>query len=320
MTFLLLAGVAAFASFALVNAAASALLALAFPRFARVLDRYSPGSRAALLFQFRLAPAALAVIVGFGVALPIFVAFEPLHTDEPVSRTLLVMALGGGVVLLHAAHRTFAAWRATARTTRTWQRTGRRIDPLTVGIETSIPVYVIDELFPMVAVVGIVRPVLFVAARVLTECSAEEVRTIVAHECAHVEAADNLKRFALRACPDFLGATCSMSRTWASAAEQAADAAAISSRPESALDLAQALIRVARLSAPVVPALASAFYPGGSIEARVKRLVNPPLETPAPVVLRGWMLAVALVVLAAGVAFAGPALHQAMEIAVRQLP
>jgi beta-lactamase regulating signal transducer with metallopeptidase domain len=221
---------------------------------------------------------------------------------------------------VHAARRAFAAWSATSRTTRAWQRTGRRIDPLTLGVETAIPVYAIDELFPMVAVVGIVRPVLFVSTRVLTECSADEVRAIIAHESAHVETRDNLKRFVLRACPDFVGVGDRLCRAWASAAEQAADLAAISARPGCALDLAQALIRVARLTAPVAPALASAFYPGGSIEVRVRRLVNPPIETPAPVVLHSWMVVLAAVVLVACVASAAPAVHQAMEFAVRQLP
>jgi beta-lactamase regulating signal transducer with metallopeptidase domain len=230
------------------------------------------------------------------------------------------LAFVGGVVLVQAARRAFAAWRATSRTAREWQRTGYRIDPLTLGIETAIPVYAIDELFPMVAVVGIVRPVLFVSARVLTECSADEVRAIVAHECAHVDARDNLKRFVLRACPDFVGIDGVLSRAWASATEQAADAGAIASRPDCALDLAQALIRVARLTAPVAPMLASAFYPGGSIEVRVRRLVNPPVETAAPAVLRNWVVALAAVVFVACVAFAAPAVHRAMEFAVRQLP
>lgn len=320
MTFLLLAAVAAFASFALVHSAASAMLAAGFRRCAGMLERYSPASRAALLFQLRLAPAVLAIVVGFGISLPIFVAFEPFDTDEPVSRTLVVLAFGGAVMLMHAAQRAFSAWRATARTSREWLRTGHRIDPLTLGIETSMPVYAIHELFPMVAVVGILRPVLFVSARVLAECSVDEVRAIVAHECAHVVGRDNFKRFVLRACPDFFGIGGVLSRSWASATEQAADAAAIAASPECALDLAQALIRVARLTAPVAPALASAFYPGGSIEVRVRRLVNPPVETAAPVVLRSWVIALAAIVLVAGVRLAAPALHQAMEFAVRQLP
>ena len=65
----------------------------------------------------------------------------------------------------------------------------------------------------------------------------------------------------------------SLDRAWSRAAEEAADAVAVAGNPGFALELAQALIRVARLApTPQAPALASAFYLGGSIESRVRRL------------------------------------------------
>jgi len=319
MTFVLLAVVAAFASFAVVNALASALVALTFPRVAVVLDRYSPASRSTLLFRLRLLPSVLGVTVGFGISLPIFVAFEPFDTDEPVSRTLVAIALGGLILLVHAGWRAYAAWRATERISREWQRRGRRIDPAALGVDAAFPMYAIETLFPMVAVVGVVRPILFVAERVLAECSDEELRAMVAHECAHVVAHDNLKRFALRACPDLVGVTDGVTRTWTSAAEEAADAAAVGSHPGCALDLAHALIRVARLTPISTPALASSFYPGGNIERRVRRLVEPLAAPDAPRVLSGILVSTA-VALAAAAVFLAPTLHQAMEAVVRITP
>jgi len=319
MTFVLLASIAAFASFALVNAIASCLVAITFPRTAAVLDRYSPASRSALLFRLRLLPAVLAAIAGFGISLPIFVAFEPFDTDEPVSRTLVAVALGGIILLARAGWRAYAAWRATERISREWQRCGRRIDPARLGIDAAFPVHAIDASFPMVAVVGVVRPVLFVAERVLAECSDEEVRAMIAHECAHVDARDNLKRFALRACPDLLGLSEGVTRTWTSAAEEAADAAAVGSRPGCALDLAHALIRVARLAPGSTPALASSFYPGGDIERRVRRLVEPIAAPDVPRVVSG-LLASTAVALAAAAVFLAPTLHQVMEAIVRVMP
>lgn len=319
MTFVVLAAVAAFATFALVNAAASALLALTFRRAAAVLDRYSPASRSVLLFRLRLLPATLAVVLGFGISLPIFVAFEPFDTDEPVSRTLVAVALAGGFLVLHAAWRAFAAWRATASASRGWQTRGRRLDPADVGLTAPFPVYAIDASFPMVAVVGIARPVLFVAERVLAECSADEVRAMIAHECAHIGARDNLRRFVLRACPDLVRVSAGVNGAWTSAAEEAADAAAVGSCPGCALDLAQALIRVARLAPPPTPALASSFYPGGDIERRVRRLVEPASAPDAPAVL-GCILASVAVALVAAAVLVAPALHQAMETVIGLVP
>jgi beta-lactamase regulating signal transducer with metallopeptidase domain len=226
--------------------------------------------------------------------------------------------LAGVFLVLHAAWRALAAWRATASATREWQARGRRLDPAEVGLSTPFPVYAIDLSFPMVAVVGIADPVLFVSERVLVECSSDEVRAMIAHECAHVDARDNLRRFILRACPDLVCISAAANGAWTSAAEEAADAAAVGSRPGCALDLAQALIRVARL-APPPPALASSFYPGGDIERRVRRLVEPASAPDAPPAI-GCILASAAVALAGAAVLLAPALHQAMETVIRLVP
>ncbi|HEX6463681.1 MAG TPA: M48 family metalloprotease, partial [Vicinamibacterales bacterium] len=302
MTFVLLAAGAALGTFAVVAAVSSAALALAFGRAADLLERYSARSRAAVLFRLRLVPPIAAIICGFGVSLPIFVIFEPRDTDEPVSRTLVAIACVGGVVLCLAALRAFKAWRHTRRVSREWLRQAHRLDPREIGLESTLPVYAIDAAFPTVAVVGITSPTLFIAERVLAECSVNEVRAMIAHECAHVYARDNLKRFALRACPDLLSRRSDVMRAWVAATEEAADAAAVTSRPGSALDLAQALIRVARLAPSATPELASSFYPGGDIERRIRRLVDPVSAPDAPPVLGRWM------VVSAGITVAGLAI------------
>jgi beta-lactamase regulating signal transducer with metallopeptidase domain len=164
------------------------------------------------------------------------------------------------------------------------------------------------------------RPVLFICERVLRECPPEEIRAMLRHEAAHVTVRDNLKRFLIRACPDMLRAGGALDRAWALAAEEAADAAAVAAQPGSAVELAQALIRVARI-APTSPApeLASAFYLGGSIETRVRHLIGAPQ---ADMPIRAGLIAVAAAGLcvAAMVFFSAPTLHQAMEVAVHYLP
>jgi len=197
-----------------------------------------------------------------------------------------------------------------------WQRRGRRLD----GLDTTMPAFAIEETFPLVAVAGILKPTLFVAERVLRECTADEVAAMVSHECAHVSARDNVKRLLIRACPDVFGAPRQLDRAWQAAAEEAADARVAIVNPRARLDLAQALIHVARLAPASAPALASAFYLGGSIEDRVRRLVDPPAASPAP---SPWMrLAVPAVVgcLVLAIVLAAPAVHDVMEEAVRFLP
>jgi hypothetical protein len=294
------------------------LLGLAASRLAGRIARHAPAARAALLFRLRVLPAACALVCSFGVALPIFLYFEPPDADERLARTLLVVAAAGAALLARGAWRAAAAWRATEAVRRGWQARGRRLD----AFVAPMPVFAIEEAFPTVAVVGFSQPVLFIAERVLRECTADEVRVMVLHECAHVTYRDNLKRFLMRACPDALRPNSSLDRAWSSAAEEAADARAAAGDPAFALELAQALIRVARL-APRASTLevASAFYLGGSIESRVRRLVEPADSLPDPSRPLGCVMACTAAFGCFGlIVLAAPAIHQLMEAAVRWLP
>jgi len=302
-------------SFAVASVAMSLAVGRLGPIAARRLQRYSAASRARLLFRLRMLPAVTALAIAFGLALPIFIVYEPPDTGETLARTLVVMAAAGAAVMLRAVVRALGAWRATARVRRTWQARGRRLD----GLGTSLPLFAIDEPFPTVAVVGVRRPVLFVSERVLRECTDGEVRAMLRHEAAHVTVRDNLKRFVLRACPDVVRPGGALDRAWSHAAEEAADAAAAAERPLAAVDLAGALIRVARLAPARTPALASAFYLGGSIESRVRNLLGSATAPAAPMAF-----ARVLPIVAAGFAVlavaAAPGLHQLMEILVSRLP
>jgi hypothetical protein len=304
--------------FALVATLTSAAIAIAGPAVSRRLDRYAPVPRASLLFRLRVLPGACAAVCAFGIALPIFLRYEPIDADETFARTLMVTAMAGAALLARGACRAVAALRATSAVMRAWRARGRRL----WTIDAPIPVFAIEESFPTVAVVGFLRPALFIAERVLRECSPDEVRAMVLHECAHVTHGDNLKRFFIRACPDVLRRGSALDRAWTSASEEAADARAAGGDPGSALELARALIHVARL-APRASTLdvASAFYLGGSIESRVRRLVDPGDSRPPQIrpAIRVLACTMALGV-AALIAVAAPAIHQFMETVVRVLP
>jgi hypothetical protein len=318
MSFWLTAGGIALSCFALVFTAASLLSVACSPALFRRIGRYAPSARARLLFQLRVLPAACGLACALGVALPIYLAYEPRdNSDETMARTLIVCALVGGALVTRGIWRAAAAWRATTRLMRDWRDRGRQLD----GVEAPIPVYAIEDSFPTVAVVGFSRPALFIAERVLRECTADAVRAMVSHECAHVTHRDNLKRFLIRACPGVRRGG-ALDREWSRATEEAADARVVAANPRFALELAHALIHVARLAAaPSTLEVASAFYLGGSIESRVRQLVEPADSLPDPSRPLGCVVACTAVCAFAAVVFAGaPIIHQVMESAVRLLP
>jgi len=119
---------------------------------------------------------------------------------------------------------------------------------------------------------------------VLQSCTREELSSVLAHEVGHVAARDNLKRLVFKLLPDVVSALPSgraLEKQWEGASEAAADARAAGTRPGAALDLAAALVRVARLAArgTWVPLPARALLDGASVAPRVERLLE---AGPAP--------------------------------------
>lgn len=302
-------------AFAVSSIVLSAVFSMGYPLIARRLERLGPVTRAAALWRLRLAPSTAALLFAFGFVLPTFLAFEPRDTSEPLSITLAVLGSAGAAMLAIAALRGARAWAATRALERRWAAASRGWDG-----DAPLPVRVISDPFPTVAVIGLVAPRLYVADRVLAECPAPELRAMIAHESAHVAARDNLKRFAMRVCPDVLWVRAPVERAWASAAEESADAVAAAGSPERRLDLAQALVRVARLAPAAARTMpASAFYLGGSIESRVRRLLDGATE-PAPGTAFARAIAAVAIAVAATLVISAPALHQTIEALVRHLP
>src|SRR6185503_7042414 len=110
-----------------------------------------------------------------------------------------------------------------------------------------------------------------------------ELSAAIAHECGHLAARDNLKRSLLRACRDALMIVpCgrSLDRAWAETAECAADEHAAQKSPAIALDLASALVKIAKMipvgahaAIPVAAFLVGNEEPRG-VKARVGRLLE----------------------------------------------
>jgi hypothetical protein len=312
-----LAAAVALSSFAAIVWVASGVSALMAHVVARRITERAQTSRADGLLALRLLPAMAGLVGAFGIVLPIFLWFEPSDTQEPLAKTLAAAGALGVVWLAHGIRRAVLAWRATRTLARAWRVRGRRLDIA----DTPLPVFAIDEAYPIVVVVGLRRPAVFISERVLHSCSPHEVRAMILHECAHVAARDNITRFALRACPTLFPANRRLETLWTHASEEAADAAAAGLSPRLRTDLANALVTVARLATVTPPPLpASALYLGGSIESRVRRLLGP---AEAHRSSRVRMLAASLAVVTATVAAAvvfGPTLHDAIEVIIGALP
>ena len=283
MTFMVLGVCLALAGFAAVNFLVSAVVAAAWPSAHRLLRVEPARRRAGLIFALRLAPAAVSLTVTAVLLVPAYVRFEPRETSEPISPVLLVLALAGGWLLASALREGVRSIAATRRLVKDWLALGR---PVSIA-ESPVRAYCVPHTFPVIAVVGVVRPRLFVASGVLEELEPGERAAVLAHEAAHLGARDNLKRLAVSCAPDWLAwmsTGARLRRAWDEAAEAAADARAARSRPGATLDLAAALVKVGRMAPPgsrlAVPA--TALHTGADLGRRVRRLLVSAKTRPEP--------------------------------------
>ena len=260
------------------NALASLMAAGLWRTMAGRAARWPARARARLLFGLRIVPAAIALILVMTLLIPSYLKYEPYQTGEAISLKLALISLISAVGLMLACWRGLASWRATRSLLKEWMR-----EAVPGEIQSiALPAYRIRHPFPVIAVVGTLRPRLFVAGHVLDALSDEEMVAALAHECGHLAARDNLKRILLRACRDVLTIVpCgrSLDAAWAESAEGAADEHAANLGSAVALNLASALIKIARMipegARPTMPL--GAFLLGderGGIKWRVRRLID----------------------------------------------
>jgi Zn-dependent protease with chaperone function len=235
--------------------------------------------RGQVLFALRVLPPACALACVSLLILPAYIHHEPRSTpEEEVSGKLIMLASLSAVGIALAAWRGLASWLATRRLVRGWMRGA--VPVRLKGID--VPAYRIRHAFPLIGLVGIWRPRLFVAGQVFETLTEEEMAAAVAHETGHLRAHDNLRRALIRACRDALCIIpCgrSLDAGWRQASEAAADEYAARGGRTVALDLAAALIKVARLvpegaKPAVVPASLFIGEREEGVAERVERLLN----------------------------------------------
>lgn len=260
------------------NAFASMLAATFWRVIDRPTRRWSSNTRARILFAMRVGPPVAALLTVFGLVVPSYLIHEPRSSGEIVSGKLATLALISMLGVTMAVWRGLKSWLATRKLLAQWLAGA---DPIEIA-DVNIPAFCIDHRFPVIAVVGLFRPRLFIARKVLDSLSEEELLAALAHESGHLQAHDNLRRTLIRACKDMLTIVpCgrSLDRAWAENAEAAADETAATRGSAVALNLASALIEIARMvpagGRPTMP-LAS-FLLGNEIDGvkgRVKRLLD----------------------------------------------
>ncbi len=325
MNELLFLALLALAWFATVNAALSALTAAVGPPLARAASRLRPTRVPAVLLALKLAPGAVALLFIFALFLPAQWRFEPKNADESAGYTLVALGLLGALTLALAARRAVRDYLATRRVERGWLA---RACPATVPAANGLPVYCLPDRVPIVSMTGLREARVFVSRPVLNALTDDELDASLAHERAHHQTRDNLKRLLVACSPDLLGFWAGgreIERRWRAAVEFAADARAASGREGRGLVLASALLKVARMTpAAGLQAAGSGFYDGAPIWERISRLLAPAVgEEPAPPLGRAWSFSLCGMTLVAAV-LAGEGvwlgIHVVTEGLVRLLP
>jgi Zn-dependent protease with chaperone function len=276
--YVLLGTCLALATFFALNVLATAVISLSW-RIAEPLVRgWSARARAECLFALRVVAPLSSLMIVATIFVPAYVGYEPYGTTEIVSKKLAAFAIVSIAGVGFALWRAFRSWIATRRLAMQWLRAAVSIRLPFI----DIPTFRIAHTFPIIAVVGTLRPRLFIAEEVLASLTEDELVAAIAHEGGHLAARDNFKRALLRGCRDLLTIVPSgrsLDRAWSESVECAADEHAAQISPDIALNLASALVRIARMvpvgvrtELPLATFLVGEETRG--IKGRVRRLIE----------------------------------------------
>jgi Zn-dependent protease with chaperone function len=303
-------------------AALDLLLLALTPRILAASARMAPSLRADSILLARSAPVLAAFLLCACVLLPAWIRHEPADSGEKVSATLLGLTLLTLLPLLEGARRGARTFMKTRDRLLAWRRRGRN----TGSVQAPFEVLEVKGEDLALCVGGYLKPTIYASTEVMESLEPEEFSAALAHEVSHASARDPLRLLWMGSCPDFLQLfrlDAPWRRAFSRACEFAADEGASRGDRVLALDLASALLKVARLktfspmSAEVLTdvAVSSAFSSPADIEARVKALADPPAETSprANWSLRPWMLAVMMSALCGASVLASAQVHALTE-------
>ena len=321
MSYLLLGACFCLAGFLVVDLAATGWIAAVWALVGDGARRWSPSQRRRLLAAARVLPSAAALLFATLVVAPGYVWLEPRGARESVGPLLALSAVVASALLIRGPVLAIHGWRSTRRIETAWLRAANRIDVPQV----PFPVWRARPGAAGFWLSGLWRPRLIVAGAVLDALTPVELEAAFGHERAHAASRDNLVRLCLAGCPGALSVTSlgrRLEREWAGAAEAAADRRAVERNPAAAVELASALVKVARL-APLEAGVMASALGDGDVGCRVRLLLARDLSQPAPLVAEAGAWAGLLAPLAAIAAIGlDPAvvgaLHEVAEHLVRR--
>ncbi|MEP6783957.1 MAG: hypothetical protein ABI983_09820 [Acidobacteriota bacterium] len=294
------------AAYALLNIALSGFVAILWRTRAVAPADLPPAVRARRLLVLRAVPTVVAAAITLVIVTPAFAIFEPFGLRESMGPVLAMLAATALVQFALAICMAIGSLMVTARIERSWLRHSSAL-----AVDPPMPAFAIESSSPVVALVCVWAPKLLAARSVVDACSPQEIARIAGHERGHLQSHDNVKRWLMTSLPDLLRWTPihhDIVEAWHHAAEDAADDATTGKDPVARAELAGLLVKVARL----VPyplwqsAIVSPFVERHGLERRVRRLIQPDLEPPAPLAIVP-MIAIAVIVIAALAALSSPA-------------
>jgi Zn-dependent protease with chaperone function len=274
----------ALAAYCLIDIGVSLLVAMLWRTRGVAPLTLPPATRARRIFLLRLVPAAAAVTVTSLIVLPAFMLYEPMQPGGERSGPLLQ------ALAILAAMQIGIAVASAIRAIVVTGQLQRSLHAAAVSTRAggAPPMAVVDAPWPMVALVGVFHPVLIATREIVDACDDVEMARIAAHERGHLQSRDNLKRWLMSVLPDTLRWSrihVEMLDAWHHAAEDAADDAATGDDAEARAELAALLLKVVRLAPrrPWSEAVVSPFVEDDDgLERRVRRLLRPEREAPAP--------------------------------------
>ncbi len=309
-----------FVVFGVLLAALDSILLALTPRLLPRLSRLAPSVRTDAILLTRSLPLALAASTVALVFLPAWWRHEPDNTGESVSALLAFSALLSVLPILLGAGRGARMFLRTRDRLAFWRGRGRshatRVSPFEIVEVRSRDL--------ALCVGGYLRPTIYASTAVVNSLEPSELQAALAHEVSHAQSRDPLRLLFMGACPDFLRGF-SLDAPWrqafARACEFAADARAACGNQEVALDLASALLKVARLhrshplagDAALDVGVLSAYSSPLDLKARVEALANPLAESVSDRGTRKWTAGSALLLLAFLGAIASAEAHTLTE-------
>jgi hypothetical protein len=267
------------------------------------------------LFALRLAPSAVAFIFTLAIFLPVHWSYEPADADEDFGIVIRMLALSTATLFAWSGWRAIRALRASARYCA--RAAGSAVGSLGSALVTT-------GLYG-ITLAGVIRTRVLVGEAARARLTAGELETAIAHERAQQRAHDNLKRFLMFCVPDLFAlmpAARRLEAAWRAAAECQADAQAAAGDERRALDLAGALVKVARTvpaGAPPEPLLWSTFNDPPLLERRVRRLLASGEQT-SGTSRSGWWMPAGVAGVTCAAWAAGYRLHLFTEWLVQSLP